>query len=578
MKLWLAVILSPLFILRSFADSALVAAASAGTSTIVLTELPTGLTASSPSMGYVVVDPYTLNCEVRNVASVSGNSVTLRGADAFPLLYPHGVGTKVLWLSGDQLIPWPMFGGVPNDSSLTAAANNSIGWNRCVTNLHALRRGFGIGGIFVPAGMWEALSELWMEQSMAFYGMAGDQSTIRAHPAFVTSTNGEIALLHGMRDGVICTFAGPGGPLARYYLRDICLDGNNVPNMNGALVGFQQPAEWENVRFNNFPGTYCWAISAAQDFRAKRIQFLNSRRGLYLRSVSIARFETINFEQMTQEDVLANDLTNSPGGNFQVTFENVHIEELSGRQISMDLQGWNWDFNGVWYSNADTNAIGILFRSITNVGASSFYGEHPLASIKNMHAHQPSTGWKMVVDEGGGQSITATEANRSIPNLVLAPVPFTGTNGAFMVWGRNGERAIFGTPRHGSGATLWSRVSQSGAYHFDFTDGKNSVATLNVAGEARFRGGYISAVKTAFSTNYAATAYDEVLICTGTNQVITLPATSTIPAGKKYVICAASSGGSVVVATVVGTVLQASSITVNATNRLAVVSDGNNYQ
>ena len=88
-------------------------------------------------------------------------------------------------------------------------------------------------------------------------------------------------------------------------------------------------------------------------------------------------------------------------------------------------------------------------------------------------------------------------------------------------------------------------------------------------------------IKVGFSTNYTATMANDVLFCTGTNQVITLlDATNaaTTP-GKMLTIVAASTTGSVTVTNANGaqTILGAASFTVTATNRLTVISDGFNW-
>jgi hypothetical protein len=114
------------------------------------------------------------------------------------------------------------------------------------------------------------------------------------------------------------------------------------------------------------------------------------------------------------------------------------------------------------------------------------------------------------------------------------------------------------------------------------TTGNATTATsaTSSANSTNLYGIHYAKIKALFSTNYTATA-GEVLFCSGTNQIITLPnATNSATVGGTMVtIIAASSTASVIVTNANGvqTILGGLSQTVPATNRLTVITDSLNW-
>jgi hypothetical protein len=106
-----------------------------------------------------------------------------------------------------------------------------------------------------------------------------------------------------------------------------------------------------------------------------------------------------------------------------------------------------------------------------------------------------------------------------------------------------------------------------------FRKGTNTSEWLN------FKGIYTPPIKAGFSTNYTMTGTTEnMLFCTGTNQVITLPNATNSP-GIMLSIRVASTTGSVIVTNATGaqTIFGTLSVSVGATNVLNVASDGTHW-
>ena len=76
-----------------------------------------------------------------------------------------------------------------------------------------------------PRGTWWVDDELIMQHSQTIAGTSPDRSIIKAHDDFPFDDTGEVAVIHGTRDGSGNTNYADGGPLSRYYLRDFLVDG-----------------------------------------------------------------------------------------------------------------------------------------------------------------------------------------------------------------------------------------------------------------------------------------------------------------------------------------------------------------
>ena len=72
-------------------EMSLTANASASDTTITISAAPSG---AGTNLGFVVIDPYTIECEVREVDGLSGTTVTVTALD-----YAHSSGDAVMWIT-----------------------------------------------------------------------------------------------------------------------------------------------------------------------------------------------------------------------------------------------------------------------------------------------------------------------------------------------------------------------------------------------------------------------------------------------------------------------------------------------
>lgn len=123
------------------------------------------------------------------------------------------------------------------------------------------------------------------------------------------------------------------------------------------------------------------------------------------------------------------------------------------------------------------------------------------------------------------------------------------TNGAWGIWNSNGTPYLLTTT---PGGTTWDETNLIANGHYK---ARSSNAALTL------------------------TKNDQIVFCTGTNQPVTLADAATLTSGQTVTIVVANINGSALVTNSTGsqTILGALSITVPATNRITVISDGSNY-
>jgi hypothetical protein len=98
----------------------LVAQAVVGASYVIVNAVPKGVVAN---MGWVAIDPYTVECEVRKVTGIAGNVLTLA-----PLSYAHAASDRVIWLD-DAVATVELFGAIADGITGT---NNTLAIQRAL--------------------------------------------------------------------------------------------------------------------------------------------------------------------------------------------------------------------------------------------------------------------------------------------------------------------------------------------------------------------------------------------------------------------------------------------------------------
>lgn len=298
---------------------------------------------------YVIIEPFSTNAEIRRITGGGASSLTVAATSNL-----HASGTIVFAFAGG-LVPWSWWGAVPGDTA--AASTNVTAFNNLTNQLYGLGN-FYYGGIFVPPGVWYIDNELRMERDQILQGSSVLNAKIMAHSTF-SFASVEVAMLHPYRDGSPVTFA-TSGPSARWGLRNIWFDGNNVTGSNGVLSSPQQPDSWENVRVDNCKG-YGAAVSDVQQHVIKNFEAINCGISLRLRDSGFVWVDGFNSENADTNDCL---IDCSSGGSFHhIHFENFHIENLDGTtHFKIDSTGTSDDPTGLvwnhgWFSTDGTKKM-----------------------------------------------------------------------------------------------------------------------------------------------------------------------------------------------------------------------------
>lgn len=301
--------------------TALSSAVSAGATAINVLTLPVSAAANR---GYVVIEPFSTNCEIRQIDTIVGTTINIIGSAAYPLNYAHSSGTTVMWISGGDGVPWTWFGAKRNDTSEAVAAANTWGFNRLSTNLYNLT-GRGPGEIVVPSGTFRIANQLWLERDLAVRGISPNVSVIAAADSFPFTTSGEVAMLHPIRDGVPVTFGAP-GPSGRWFISNIYWDGRDLANSCGVLHSPQQPDAQRNVRYDSFKGLYGLALLDVQDALLENIQFLDCNIAWRLRSAAMVTAKRVNIEGSDTHDIVIERQPGNDAASYQFKVDGLHLE------------------------------------------------------------------------------------------------------------------------------------------------------------------------------------------------------------------------------------------------------------
>lgn len=380
--------------------SSLASAVSAGATAIVATAVPSNNLAGAR---YVFIEPYSTNCEIREISSTSGSMVNIVGAGggAFPLKYDHVAGTPVLFCSSEP-VPLTMFGAVPDVNTTATAAVNVTAFNRLSTNLYLLTLR-GPGHIYIPPGTFYINGELRPERDLMITGQS-KKSIITAHSSFDFSANSAadktVAMFHWMRDGVLTSFTN-GGPFTKMDIDGLVLDGAGITNSVGMLCSPQQPSYADNMDIRNCDDGLI--IAASQLFKMRNWLIASNRRGVRYRAAKFVWAYDFDFQQNI-EKCFDSDTLNGAGDNYNNHFIGLEVECNATTITNFTFQGNNWQFKNVWFSN-HTNGTGFKFID--------GYVGYPVFTIEGLVSSIPGD-FKVIEDVPRGISRTVDDVNRHI--------------------------------------------------------------------------------------------------------------------------------------------------------------------
>jgi len=298
------------------------------------------------SVGLVMVDPFTVNCEVRKITIASASTFTVNQ----PFLRAHTAGVHVLFLTSDVL-GLAYWGALDDGSDATAAVQAALDDQWCCGGLYwiggqgksfrifkplmlsSVARIQNIGIVadstFSPADTNNAMVMGSQGLILTFTAATDDViTTPSAHglpgtnvPVMFKNVTGATGIVAGRiyyaRDVTATTFkvsatiggaalditsTGSGtvycevGSMSRIYLRDVFINGGAVPpaNLNGLDIVTQQPTDVWKLRIDNCSGT-ALKISG-QDGVFWNLMIINCGTGIALNVASYFKFYQWNIE------------------------------------------------------------------------------------------------------------------------------------------------------------------------------------------------------------------------------------------------------------------------------------------
>jgi len=184
---------------------------------------------------------------------------------------------------------------------------------------------------------------------------------IKALPSFDFGGSNDRAMIHQYRDGLPVLYGEP-GPTDRIYLKNINLDGSNIPGANGILASLQQPAAWQNVRVDHCPG-YGIALCDTVQAVFHNLMVIDCGVGVRMRSAQLCYFYGFNVEQSAVSHLIMEKQNNSTSNNVYNSFVGVHLEGLYG-QVAIDHQSGGANIWMNTYMAMTQNQICWRFASI----------------------------------------------------------------------------------------------------------------------------------------------------------------------------------------------------------------------
>ena len=330
---------------------------SIGATTLTLKGPPLAVGANQ---GFVIIDPFTTEAEIRRVSGVSGSTLTITAGASPGLTYAHADTDVVLWFPGG-LVPWTMFGAKGNGST-SDATTNVTAFNRLTDQLYNLGTFFR-GGIQIPQGHFYIDDELHPERDMVLQGVNAQNSKITAHTTFSFDGTANRCMIRPKRDGSIV--ATDNLVSARWWFRDFYLDGGSIANSNGILFSPQQPDFSRDIRIDNCKGAALHLVDVQQHI-LKNYEAINCGTALKLGyGVRFLYVDGFNAENTDLHVMHAYTTAGDGNCSRENHFENVHIETMDASDAvhflidptnasSPDNSGWVFDHFHMGVSGTQT--------------------------------------------------------------------------------------------------------------------------------------------------------------------------------------------------------------------------------
>ncbi len=323
---------------NTLVDRAGGSALAVGDSTITLSQTAFFNTSRA---GYLVIDAFTTNCELRRIASVSGTTIGFNT----PLAYTHPASAKILYASGDAQAAWWNPVGTASasvddtmaiqravtESSMVQQGSvnvwldgggNTYSIKNSITALHDARikrlnlkavTGYATTGtndwmlqfcqgeryvcvfsnsfVYIPTG-WAAPTQGSTDPTnvpMAFYGTNLPPELVMGKTYYIRDVDTQKTnwFQIGVDTNSTLAFSTTTGTnfvyaevhsLTRGFLEDVYLEGNNLA-YNGLKANFQQPQLGWKVRVNNLHGMCFWFDG--QEYLWTKIEAGNCDVGLF---------------------------------------------------------------------------------------------------------------------------------------------------------------------------------------------------------------------------------------------------------------------------------------------------------
>jgi len=412
-------------------------------------------------------------------SEASGNSTTL----TINLNKSHPAGTPV-WFLATQPINVQWYGAIPG--STAHAARNAAAFGRAVGDGYYQ----GVPHIYVPsllpgpttAARYYVDEGGDIEREMLIEGDGPKISVISANG--MTFPDWGTAVIRGRRDGR--PQAGShGGYSARHSVKNIGIEGGEIPGANGGVFSIQQPMKFEMVDFVDCPGWGLVLVDCQQgtfeDLRFKNCGTSNSTVNLesgamYARSIAFVRFgNSFNVEE-TGHKATAVRLLSGSSSFEEVTFENSHIEVTPTEQPAYFFHCtgdiYNLKFDGGrfaggpgitnWFFDFGSQGEGACVYTIANCHSG---GADTTADAIAIHDVERNFSYPWNTTASPFQSFISlfVAANHDLAS------DSGNTNATYAIWapGLNGRLLKLGAPNGGSAnaPNIFSRLGGSSEVH-----------------------------------------------------------------------------------------------------------------
>ncbi len=439
----------------------------------------------------IVVDPFTVNAEVRKVSTVSTNNLTL----SIALAKAHSAGAQVSFVSTD-FVNAVVYGAVGDNSTDDTAAlqaalddqwveGSGALWINGQNKTHRISTPLIMSSVckincthfkaeagFTPVDSTNAMLMASQGAVVAFTAATSDVITTASNHGIpsddikvmfknVTGMTGVTAgRIYYARDRTANTFkvaATAGGAAvditatgsgtayceinsaSRIYLRDVYVDGSNVTDITGMDVFLQQPADVWKLRIDNCPGT--GLKLGGQDGVFNNVMLINDGVGLAMTTASFFKFYQFNTEQCGKGVTMTS--TNSSN-----LFDGVHMEMNASSGLSTATS------IGFEVAAAADLVIRSLHMSMTDATQTIFKstGAATVVSYSLSNWRFPSGTVEIVVIDDAARGISKTAWSDFRDNMTgpfIAPLSPSSDSypdhAQFSVFGKSGRFVKFGT-------------------------------------------------------------------------------------------------------------------------------------